>query len=345
MFILYTIHMSSLVQTSFMYNLEFFNNLTFNGFNYKVPTEAVNIISELALEVGAPNYVKTPVFQKRDVRLPGIKEPTSTNTVPLFKKRRGNRHMEASGDEEFCQTFQPTIIEKKTGIGAQIDTIRTYLNKLTDKNYSEYKTKVLDSINELQENGTSLEEMAQVSKVLFDIASTNRFYSKLYADLYAAIITQYESMREPFDHCLAQFSELFEVIEYVDSSVDYDAFCRINKNNEKRKALSAFFVNLMNANIIPRERIVSILRSLVNLISNYIVLEDKKNEVDEMSENVAILYTAEFAKLDGEEKLVYERIDGETITSIIESIAHSNVKMFPSLTKKTIFKFMDLVDM
>jgi len=81
------------------------------------------------------------------------------------------------------------------------------------------------------------------------------------------------------------------------------------------------------------------------LISNYIVLEDKKNEVDEMSENVAILYTAEFAKLDGEEKLVYERIDGETITGIIESIAHSNVKMFPSLTKKTIFKFMDLVDM
>jgi len=216
---------------------------------------------------------------------------------------------------------------------------------LTDKNYSEYKTKVLDSINELQENGTSLEEMAQVSKVLFDIASTNRFYSKLYADLYAAIITQYESMRDPFDLCLSQFSELFEVIEYVDSSVDYDAFCRINKNNEKRKALSAFFVNLMNANIIPRERIVSILRSLINLISNYIVLEDKKNEVDEMSENVAILYTAEFAKLDGEEKLVYERIDGETITGIIESIAHSNVKMFPSLTKKTIFKFMDLVDM
>ena len=335
------------VTNPMMYNLEFFNNMTFNGFDYKVPSEAVNIISELALEVGAPNYVKTPVFQKRDARTNGLKDGVAAaGPAPVFKKRRGNRNMEATDEDwDTGKTFQPTVIEKKTGIGAQIDTIRTYLNKLTDKNYDDYKSKVLDSISELQANGTSLEEMAQVSKILFDIASTNRFYSKLYADLYAAIITEYESMREPFDLCLAQFSELFEVIEYVDSSVDYDAFCRINKNNEKRKALSAFFVNLSNANIIPSERIVAILRSLVNTISNYIVLEDKKNQVDEMAENVAILYTPEFAKLDTDEKLVYERIDGETITSVIESIAHSNVKMFPSLTKKTIFKFMDLVDM
>jgi hypothetical protein len=335
------------VTNPMMYNLEFFNNMTFNGFDYKVPNEAVNIISELALEVGAPNYVKTPVFQKRDTRTNGLKEQTAAaGPAPVFKKRRGNRNMEATDEDwDTGKTFQPTVIEKKTGIAAQIDTIRTYLNKLTDKNYGDYKSKVLDSISELQANGTSLEEMAQVSKVLFDIASTNRFYSKIYADLYAAIITEYESMREPFDLCLAQFSELFEVIEYVDSSVDYDAFCRINKNNEKRKALSAFFVNLSNANIIPSERIVAILRSLVNTISNYIVLEDKKNQVDEIAENVAILYTPEFAKLDADEKLVYERIDGETITSVIESIAHSNVKTFPSLTKKTIFKFMDLVDM
>jgi predicted transcriptional regulator len=74
-------------------------------------------------------------------------------------------------------------------------------------------------------------------------------------------------------------------------------------------------------------------------------LENKKNEVDELAENVAILYTKEISHLDSANKFVYERIDGETVTSIIQSVAESTSKTFPSLTKKTIFKFMDLVDM
>ncbi len=49
------------------YTLEDFNNITFNGFKFDFPEETLKIISELTLEVGSPNYVKTPIFQKRDV--------------------------------------------------------------------------------------------------------------------------------------------------------------------------------------------------------------------------------------------------------------------------------------
>ena len=48
------------------YSLNDFNNLLFNGFNYELPAETIGIISELALEVGSPDYVKTPIFQKRE---------------------------------------------------------------------------------------------------------------------------------------------------------------------------------------------------------------------------------------------------------------------------------------
>jgi len=65
--------------------------------------------------------------------------------------------------------------------------------------------------------------------------------------------------------------------------------------------------------------------------------------VDELAENVALLYNKDiFENDDGE--LNYEQINGLTISEIIEKIANSNVKEYPSLTKKTIFKFMDLVD-
>ena len=46
-----------------------------------------------------------------------------------------------------------------------------------------------------------------------------------------------------------------------------------------------------------------------------------------------------------DDNVKYELIEGYTITEIIERIAISKVKDYKSLTNKTLFKFMDLVDM
>jgi hypothetical protein len=327
------------------YSLEFFNNLTFNGFNYNMPPDIVNIISELALEVGAPTYVKTPVFQKREDR-PNLLKETPGNTTSVSNqqnyKKRKNRNMESSEEDwEIARTFQATKIEQTTGVDAQIDIFRSYLNKLTDKNYNDYKNKVLELIDKLKNENIPMEEMSKISFAIFEIASANRFYSKMYADLYTEIIMQYEFMREPFDQCWHKFLELFDTIEYIDSAVDYDKFCKINKDNEKRKSISTFFMNLMNTNIISHSQIILITRKLLSMICEFIEIENKKNEVDEIAENVAILYKKELY----EDNLEQDKINGLTITEIIEKIANSKVKDYPSITKKTIFKFMDLIDM
>jgi len=326
------------------YSLDLFNSITFNGFNYQVPAETINIISEIALEVGAPTYVKTPVFQKRNERQLDMKNTNNNNGNGMnYKKKRGNKHMENMGDEDWDTSvvFKSTVIEQKTGIGAHIDTIRTYLNKITDKNCVEYKAKVLDLLAKLQLEHISLEDLTQISEQIFQFASTNRFYSKIYAELYADIITHNEIMRQPFDNSLSKFAELFETIEHVDPSVDYDRFCKINKDNEKRKALSAFFINLMNVNIIPKKIIIQTTQKLINTLCLFISMENKKNEVDELAENIAILYKQELYENNSEEDLIH----GETIPQVIHKIAKSDIKTYPSITKKTIFKFMDLVDM
>jgi hypothetical protein len=333
------------------YTLEFFNMTIFNGFNYQMPEETMNIISELALEVGAPSYVKTPVFKKNENRQAPPKDSGSLHNSFELKKKKGKKSMEINNDAEWNNmtspdSFQATKMEKNKGIDAEINTLRTYLNKLTDKNYNEYKIKVLELIEKIQGQNHSFEELFKVSITVFEIASMNRFYSKMYADLYTVIISNFEFMREPFDNCMNDFLRLFDVIEYVDPNVDYDQFCKINKDNEKRKSLSAFFINLMDTKIIPSSQIVSITRKLVDTIYRYISMENKKNEVDELSENVAILYKK---KIYADEQEVgvctYDKIDDMTITEVIEKIATSNVREYPSLTKKTIFKFMDLMEM
>jgi hypothetical protein len=134
---------------------------------------------------------------------------------------------------------------------------------------------------------------------------------------------------------------LFDTIEYVEPNVDYNKFCKINKDNEKRKALASFFINLMNNNIISKDKIINIIRNLMSKVYTYINQDNKKNEVDELTENIAILYKKEL--FNG--SIDCESIDNMTISEIIEKLAHSKSKNYLSLSNKSIFKFMDLIEM
>lgn len=324
------------------YTLDNINEILFNGFDYKLPQETLEIISNLALQVGSPDYVKTPVFQKREN--PMKIEPVASHKESFKKGKRG-KAVELVNDEDWetIRTFQTTKMEEKEGMNAQIDAVRVNLNKMTDKNYIDMRNKIIEIIDKLVLENISTEDMAQFSSTIFDIASTNRFYSKIYADLYSDLSTKYEIMKTTFEMNLEKFTDLFNTIEYVDPNLNYDKFCEINKVNEKRKSLASFYLNLMSNGIISEKQIMQITRNLLAQIYTFISMDDKKNEVDELTETVAILYKKElYADDDGDD---YEQIEGYSISEVVERIANSKVKDYKSLTNKTLFKFMDLIDM
>jgi hypothetical protein len=103
-----------------------------------------------------------------------------------------------------------------------------------------------------------------------------------------------------------------------------------------------YIVSCING-VISISTILDITRNLLSQIFSYILEENKRNEVDELTENVALFYRKEF--YENEDKPEYELIKGHSITEVIEIIAHSKVKDYKSLTNKTIFKFMDMIDM
>jgi len=333
------------------YSLNDINNIIFQGFDFKLPEETLKIISELALQVGSPDYVKTPVFQKREnpMKSEVLSQKKNiegeTSLLGGFKKNRRNKATEIVNDEDWesLRTFQTTKIEEKIGLDADIDSIRAYLNKLTDKNYIDICNKICEVIDKLVSENITLENMTHLSSCVFDIASTNRFYSKLYADLYSHLSTKYDLMKSTFENNLESFTALFNRIEYVDAKENYDKFCEINKINEKRKSLAAFYLNLMNNGIIPKKTIMEITRNLLSQVFAFLTQENKKNEVDELTETIAILYKKEIYEDDNGDD--YVLIEGFTISELIEKIAKSKVKDYKSLTNKTLFKFMDLIDM
>jgi len=325
------------------YTLEQFNSITFNGFKFDFPEDTLKIISEISLEVGSPNYVKTPIFQKRIFPMKTEVSSQKEKDSDTNRKRRSNKSMEIvnNDDWETLRTFQTTKIEERVGLDAQIDLVRSHLNKMSDKNYNDVKNKIIDIIENMMKENVDNDDMTKLGTIIFEIASTNRFYSKIYADLYSDLINKFQIMEDIFQDNFKNFMNLFDNIEYVEPNVDYNKFCKINKDNEKRKSLAAFFVNLMNNKIISSDKIIAIIRNLMSKIYLYINQDNKKNEVDELIENIAILYKKElFAG-----KCEYELIDGMTISEIIENLAHSKSKNYLSLSNKSIFKFMDLIDM
>lgn len=328
------------------YTLEEFNNISFVGFKFDFPESTLKIISELALEVGSPNYVKTPIFQKRQNPLkPELvsKEDSKNVSEKDYKKKRNNKAMEVFNNEEWekLRSFQTTKIEQKVGFDAQVDLLRSNLNKISDKNYLDIKSKIIDIIDNIMKETVDNEEITKLGTIIFEIASTNRFYSKIYADLYSDLISKFQIMKDVFDNNFNNYINLFDNIEYVEPNVDYTKFCKINKENEKRKALAAFFLNLMNNNIVSKNQIIAIIRNLMSKLCIFIDQDNKKNEVDELTENIAVLYKKE---LFGH-GVQYELIDNKTIPELIQQLAHSKSKNHLSLSNKSLFKFMDLIDM
>ena len=315
------------------YDLKDFNNIIFEGFNINLPDELISMISNLSVQVGSPTYIKTPTFKKKDTEF--ISE-TNTTKYTSLKKKFVNVNCD---DWESIKSYKSTKIELKEGLDGKIDLIRSYLNKISEKSYEEQCNNIYIILDESIKDNTSEEDMIKIGNSIFEIASNNRFYSKLYADLYTKLISEFALMKIIFVNNLNKYLDVFDNIEYVSAEENYDMFCRINRENERRKSLSSFFINLSINQIISRDKIIELTFNLLKKVVSLVNEQNKKSVVDEIVENISILYKKEwFTNCD-------TQIDGLTFVQTVEKFANSNPKTYNSLTNKSIFKFMDILEL
>ena len=318
------------------YTLQDFNTIIFNGFNFTLGEDIIQKINELATQVGSPTYIKTPVFQKKDRSAESV---ASSSSNP--KRRRDTTKYNNYPNTDHDKIFNATKLVPRTGLAGDIDLIRSYLNKITDRTFVDMKSNIINLLDKLiQENIITQMQVMQISSYLFEFASTNRYFSKLYADLYTELVNKYECMKQTLDNSFNTFMEMFINIEYVDPDVNYDEFCRINKINEKRKSLSTFYVNLCANKMIEHDKLVELTYNMILRVMEYIKTADKKAHVDEYTENIAILFNKE-EYTNVTDKL----IDGKTIMETIQMLATSKTKTFPGLSSKCVFKYMDMLEM
>jgi hypothetical protein len=332
------------------YNLKQITDISYSGFQFVIPDDTYDIINYLCAQVGTTG-INSNIFTKTSPLNTENKTDLMSSSGPnkINKKKRGNKAMEVSADEwETIRTFQTTKIEQKSGIDGDINEIRLYLNKLTDKTFFEMREKIINKINLVCSSSLEKDDLLKIGSMIYDICSTNKFYSKIFADLFAELVTKYSWLNDIFKENYSNIMSQYKDIEYIDSEKDYNGFCEMNKKNERRRAITTFYLNLALNGLIPKDGLVKILKDILTEIMSYINLRtDKKNEVDELTEIVAILFRKEMIEEVEEEASEPEDyyVCEQSILETIRSLAQKKAKDYQSLSNKTIFKYMDLVDM
>lgn len=285
------------------YNISDFNNIKNNNNIQELNNSSINIINAISKKVGAPSYRKTPVFKKKK------NDNKSFNNVNFVKT-------------EFVVKVDENEINQ--------DKIRELLNKLTNNNYKELSDEIINNIKHFiyTQNDMILMDFG-IS--IFEISSINKFWVKLYAKLFNKLISNFPKMHNICVNHYTILLKIFDVIEFGDEN-DYDEFCRINKENDKRRALVSFYTELYKYEILGNDEITQLLEKLFNLMKN----TENKRVFEEVFENIAIVLN------EIGEELMSEHV-GEMITENIVNIL--DILNKKKLSKKIKFKLLDIIDM
>lgn len=312
------------------YTLDDFFRITSDGFNYKIDTNIIDTIQKLSDQVGAPEYIKTPQFPKRECVNNSLKQKNVS-----------------CDDWEHIRSFKATKMVKPEGIDEVVSSVRKHLNKLSEKNYLSVSEEICAELSQLVGEDEPLDkvlvECHKVGDAIFTIASGNTFYSKLYANLLKDLMNKFDFMSEIVITHFKNFKDIFSTIEYCSPNKDYDRFCEINKTNDKRRAIATFYVNLMKLEVIEQNEILNIIKYLQEYQYRVMYEADNTYVVDELSEVLFIMIT--------DSKALFEVAISDEITKIWNSIvddvkATSKLKKKdrPGITSKCIFKHMDILD-
>jgi hypothetical protein len=342
------------------YSLSDFERIIHNGFEYAVHPDVVALVSKIADQVGAPTYVKTPTFPKNKSVIGTLTSNASSSLgngigtshgshgsswssdSSISKRatvaRRSDSQQITDEDWESIRAFQATELARSQGIESNISVIRSSLNRITSDTYTEMRDAILSEIATLIANNADEESLLKIGHSIFNTASSNQFYSHTYAMLYKDLIESHDFFKPIFETSMKDYMKLFQTIEYVDPKKDYDKFCEINKSNDKRKAMSLFIVNLMKEGIVSTGEVIDIVLNLQRTLNENLKVAGKTNELDEISENIYIIIKNGHTMLSCTDEWI-------NILNNITFISLLKVKSYPSITNKTIFKHVDILEL
>jgi hypothetical protein len=331
--------------TGKQYTLADFDKLLYSGIPHTLPPEVLAVFAFLEKNVDIPEFsAPTPAATSSTSRPAHHSKPANTwnekdNRSKPTKRGGGKKEPTSTEDWELMRSFKTTKIEEKTGVEKVINAIRINLNKMSASNYTKQRDAVIQEVRQYVDQPDVREiDIHQIASAIFDISSGNKFFSELYAEFYRELVSEFEVFAVILKDFVEKFTETLHTIEYINPEEDYDGFCRITKNNDRRKSTSMFIVNLMRKGLIPRETVVRIACVFVDSLMVCSSEENQIQKVEEIAENIYI-----FVSSGGPDCAPVPEWQSTVVAAVV-SIANSQVAKWTSMSNRAIFRFMDMVE-
>ena len=309
------------------YTISDFTNKVYGGLKYELSDTIALILKNLGNSVS-----------------PTDETATSTSTSNTHTKKPVTKNVKQfQEDWSAVRSYKTTKLpEVKEGTEKSIKDIRVALNKFSNKNAESQHAVIVNLINQVITESKEIEEdTKKVINLIFDIVSSNEFYSSLYAKLYKDLIELFPAFSEKLVDIIEKYKDSFNNIKLVDPNVDYDGYCAYVKSNDLRRAMSTFIVNLMKNKAIHESDVIDIIIHLEDLVFKFAEVAEKSVTIEEITENIFILIT------ENKNKLNTNALWKETIIPNIHAISKlrkTDAVKYQSMTTRSTFKFMDIID-
>jgi|688.fasta_scaffold208070_2 hypothetical protein len=245
-------------------------------------------------------------------------------------------------DWSAVRSYKVTKIEVKEGTEKTIKDIRIALNKFSNKNADVQQQTIIQLINKVLEDSENKEDDAKkVMNMIFDVVSSNEFYSTLYAKLYKDLINVFPMFADKLTDIIENYKNSFNSIKLVDPNVDYDGYCTYVKSNDLRRAMTMFIVNLTKIKVLPETEMLDIILYLENLVIKSAEETDKSVLIEETTENIYIAITENKSTLNSH--LIWSDQIVPNIHTISKLRKADPVK-YVSMSNRAVFKYMDILD-
>jgi len=248
------------------------------------------------------------------------------NKLIQVSKITGNSVLKIKENEEvlykFCKSkYVTNHVKVLTDTEKLLINIKSLLNKATGDNVSEISKKIETLITGITD--------IEIFKIIFETSYKNYFYSETYAMLVFLLTKQNEDFR---NFVIENSQKMYLIVENLSysSSDNYNDFCDDNKKSEERMALCCFYANLCLLDFLEMNIMIHFIEHLLNNVNNFIEEENKKSEVDEILDIVYSLLNILKIPFTNE---------------IINKLSKSTNKSFKSLSSKSIFKCMDILEL
>tara|TARA_B100000902_G_scaffold145326_1_gene142536 strand:- start:1472 stop:2452 length:981 start_codon:yes stop_codon:yes gene_type:complete len=315
-----------------IYTIKDFEKLNKHAEAHILSDKTIEVINMLANMVGAPSYSRTPNFTSDNRRrIPGHNK----------HRRRDKKNTEISDEDwEAIRNFKATQYSKAEGLNESLNAIRIEINKITNNTYTTQMELINNKLSELMETGAiGADDKSRIAELIFIVASSNKFYSSLYANIIIELTTKFDWLTELFNGIIeSKFTE-YAVFENADPDADYDQFCNINKINENRQSLMCFYIELLKNGFIDLAKIYQYTNHYRTLFNEQLDT-DNVAIVEQIGENISILIEGSYEFYDNHE--LSNNMEEEI--AYIRNITETSASKHHGLSNKTIFKFLDTLD-